>query len=102
MTLSYAEHPGAFTVLQFTNNRLTKGRMDPIISPGRTSSHVHTIMGGSGFSLDSTGDDLRRSRCTNARSKADMSNYWFPSLYFINEEDLLESIEVYYVTVYYL
>lgn len=101
---AYAGHEeGTFSVLRFTNKQLTKGRMDPIVWPGKASAHVHTIMGGSGFSLSSNGDDLMNSKCTNAMVKGDNSNYWFPSLYFRDPKDgTFEPVEVFYVNAYYL
>ncbi|KAG6141524.1 hypothetical protein E4U28_003046 [Claviceps purpurea] len=92
----------SFAVLRFTNKQLTKGRLDPIISPGKVSSHVHTVMGGSGFSLGSTGKDLMASNCSTALVKGDNSNYWFPSLYFKDPKTgKLEDVEMFYANVYY-
>lgn len=77
--------------------------MDPIVFPGQTSAHVHTVMGGSAFGLNSTGESLINSQCTNAMVYGDNSNYWFPSVYFHDEtDDTFEPVEVFYVNVYYL
>lgn len=98
-----AKDERTFAVLRFTNKQLTQGRMDPIVSPGQTSSHVHTIMGASNFGKSSTGEKIVNSQCTNALVKGDNSNYWFPSLYFHDEEaDTFEAVEVFYVNAYYL
>lgn len=98
-----AKDERTFAVLRFTNKQLTQGRMDPIVSPGVTSAHVHTVMGGSAFGVGSTGEDLINSQCTNAQIKGDNSNYWFPSLYFHDEDaDTFEPVEIFYVNVYYL
>lgn len=98
-----AKEERTFAVLTFTNKALTKGRVDPLVSPGKVASHAHQVMGGSGFGMASTGDDLVKSKCTNARAKADKSNYWFPKLYFHDEkDDSFEEVEVDYVNVYYL
>jgi hypothetical protein len=98
-----AKDERTFAVLRFTNKQLTQGRMDPIVSPGKTSSHVHTIMGGSNFGISSTGETITKSQCTNAQVKGDNSNYWFPSLYFHDEDaDTFEPVEVFYVNAYYL
>ncbi|KAF8158279.1 hypothetical protein B0H34DRAFT_846084 [Crassisporium funariophilum] len=62
---------------------LVQERVDPIISPGSyPSNHVHTIHGGSNFAPNSTFDTLRASKCTSCLVPQDMSNYWFPKLYF--------------------
>ncbi|KFH48018.1 putative fungistatic metabolite-like protein [Hapsidospora chrysogenum ATCC 11550] len=101
-TASAAKETGTFAVLRFTNKQLTKGRIDPIASPGKPSSHVHTVMGGSGFSMNATGEDLMNSKCSNTMVKGDFSNYWFPSLYFMDPVDKkLEDVPVHYVNVYY-
>ncbi len=57
-------------------------RADPIISPGRVSAHVHTIMGGSGFGFSMDYAQARASKCSSCTVTTDMSNYWVPNLYF--------------------
>jgi hypothetical protein len=67
------------------------GRVDPIISPGSVSSHVHKIAGGSStyfddpcnrsdilmrrsdINIDSTYDSMRNSSCTSCEIQADKS-----------------------------
>lgn len=99
-----AAHPkGTFAVLRFTGKQLTKGRMDPNVSPGKPSKHVHNIMGGSGFSMSATAEDLQKSECSNALVKGDNSNYWFPSVYFKDPNNgSIESVNINYVNAYYL
>ncbi|BGO99964.1 hypothetical protein NBRC10513v2_001409 [Rhodotorula toruloides] len=63
-------------------NSLVVERGDTIVSPGSVSGHVHNILGGSNFGLDTTFDSLRQSACTSCLVKQDMSNYWTPQLYF--------------------
>ncbi|KPM43470.1 hypothetical protein AK830_g3060 [Neonectria ditissima] len=97
-----AKEEGTFAVLRFTGKELTKGRMDPIIAPGEVFSHVHSVMGGSGFSSSATGKDMLDSKCSNALVKGDNSAYWFPSLYFHDPETGdFESVELYYFNAYY-
>ncbi|GLB38516.1 putative protein with domain of unknown function (DUF1996) [Lyophyllum shimeji] len=62
---------------------LVQERVDPIISPiSNPSNHVHTVHGASNFACNSTYDTLRASQCTSCLVKQDLSNYWFPRLYF--------------------
>ncbi|KAF5310186.1 hypothetical protein D9619_010599 [Psilocybe cf. subviscida] len=62
---------------------LVQERLDPIISPGVSpSNHVHTIHGASNFAANSTYDTLQGSNCTSCVVAEDLSNYWFPKLYF--------------------
>ncbi|KAK7045818.1 hypothetical protein VNI00_007227 [Paramarasmius palmivorus] len=64
-------------------NPLVQERVDPIISPTRTpSQHVHTVHGAYNFKANSTFDTLRASKCTSCQVSQDLSNYWFPKLYF--------------------
>jgi len=67
--------------LMGASNILTTERLDPIVSPGGVSSHVHAVVGGSNFGTVSTAS-LRESQCTSIPIPQDKSNYWFPLLYF--------------------
>lgn len=97
-----AKDEQTFAVLRF-NGMVTQGRMDPIVSPGEPSQHVHGVVGGSGFSMDATGEDLLNSECTTAKVQGDNSAYWFPTLYFKDPgTEKLEPVNFYYASVYYL
>lgn len=97
-----AKDESTFAVLHFTG-LLTQGRMDPIVSPGVPSQHVHGVLGGSGFKMGATGDDLLNSECSTAKVKGDNSAYWFPTLYFRDPSTTeLEPVPFYYANVYYL
>ncbi|KAJ7671433.1 hypothetical protein DFH06DRAFT_1366325 [Mycena polygramma] len=63
-------------------NVITTERLDPIVSPGKVSGHVHTIVGGSNFRATTNTSYLRQSQCTSSPIKEDKSNYWAPTLYF--------------------
>lgn len=98
-----AKNERTFAVLRFTNKQLTKARADPIVSPGKVSSHVHSIFGGSGFGLGATGKDLMGSKCSTAMITGDNSAYWVPSLYFKDPKTgKLEDVELFYANAYYL
>ncbi|GJN94687.1 hypothetical protein Rhopal_007778-T1 [Rhodotorula paludigena] len=75
------------------DNVLVHERADPIVSPGKVAGHAHTVSGGSGFSLNSTYDDLRASECTSCRAKADLSAYWTPQLYLEFANGTFASVE---------
>jgi hypothetical protein len=97
-----AKDSRTFAVLRFNGKELTRARADPIVSPGKTASHVHSILGGSGFSLSSNGEDLKNSKCSNAKIKGDNSNYWYPAMYFKDPKTgELEDVEVFYTNAYY-
>ncbi|EDR04025.1 uncharacterized protein LACBIDRAFT_306393 [Laccaria bicolor S238N-H82] len=80
---------------------ITTERIDPIVNPGKISSHVHSghylrfkvgpflpililsvVLGGSNFRFNTNTTFLRQSKCTSIPIPQDKSNYWFPHLYF--------------------
>ena len=90
-------------VAMFWETPLITARMDPIISPGKLQSqHVHTVMGGNGFSVSMDDNAASASTCTGSLVQADKSNYWFPQLYFQDpktqqfENVNLNSLRAYY------
>jgi len=99
-----AKDSRTFAVLRhYGRGPLTTCRADPIVSPGGPSAHVHTVFGASNFGFNSTGDSLRESSCTTAKPKADLSAYWFPTLFFKDPEDgHFEQVDFFYMNVYYL
>lgn len=62
-------------------------RIDPILSPGTISQHVHQVFGSSALSPDMTYDSLQTSNCTTVADASDHGNaadhsvYWHPALY---------------------
>lgn len=93
-----------FAVLHFYGDGpLVTGRMDPIINPGGPSGHVHVVQGGSNFATTMTNTQALASNCTSSRIKNDKSNYWTPTLYFVDPKTgNFESVELFYMNVYYL
>lgn len=57
-------------------------REDPILSPGKPSGHVHSVVGGNAFSETMDFATTQSSTCSTIRVKQDKSNYWMPALYF--------------------
>ncbi|KAL8353912.1 hypothetical protein RB601_003660, partial [Gaeumannomyces tritici] len=102
-SLAFAKDRRTFAILRHSaGGPLGEARIDPIVSPGVPSEHVHTIMGASNFGLNATGDSLLRSSCTTALIKDDLSAYWFPKLYFKDPKtDLFESVNLSYMNVNY-
>ncbi|PNH26364.1 hypothetical protein VD0002_g9629 [Verticillium dahliae] len=101
--LCHAAHDRrTFALLQFNGPEIVRGRIDPIVFPGRVSEHVHGVMGGSAFAADATGESMARSTCTNAKAADDKSAYWFPWLYFHDPiTRRFEPVDIGYVNVYY-
>jgi len=53
--------------------RLTLERIDPVISPGQVSGHVHTVSGGSGLNFTTSFQQQRNSACSSCPVKQDLS-----------------------------
>ncbi|KAK7510427.1 hypothetical protein IWZ03DRAFT_77820 [Phyllosticta citriasiana] len=58
-------------------------RVDPIVDPGKISSHAHSVQGSGAFAESVTFDELRASNCTSCQVTQDKSAYWVPSLHFM-------------------
>ncbi|CAL5868505.1 uncharacterized protein PFLUO_LOCUS2731 [Penicillium psychrofluorescens] len=103
LTVASAKDSRTFAVNHFYGKGpLTEGRMDPIISPGAASSHVHAIQGGSNFNLTMETNTLLDSSCTSSLVEADKSNYWTPTLYFQDHTNgSFISVPMFYMNVYY-
>ncbi|OTA98734.1 hypothetical protein M426DRAFT_76813 [Hypoxylon sp. CI-4A] len=78
------------------------GRVDPNISPGAVSAHVHKVSGASNFGLSSTYEDLIGSRCTSCEIQDDKSSYWTPQLYYEHANGSFEEVPNSGTIVYYL
>lgn len=57
-------------------------RIDPLVSPGTISEHIHAIHGSSGFSEKASYQELMNGKCTSCEVAEDKSAYWHPALYF--------------------
>lgn len=71
---------------------LTTQRSDPIMSPGKPSSHTHVVVGGTAFQRLMTTDTARNANDTTCEVAIDRSNYWIPQLYH-QTRDGFETIE---------
>ncbi|ROW14311.1 hypothetical protein VPNG_03962 [Cytospora leucostoma] len=102
-TAHAARDARTFAVLRFYGDGpLMEGRVDPIVSPGETATHVHTIMGGSAMGVSATGESMLASNCSNALVEGDNSGYWVPKLYFHDRDaGTLEPVDLFYMNVYY-
>jgi hypothetical protein len=65
---------------------LTIQRSDPILSPGAASSHVHAVVGSTGFQRTMGNDTARDGANTTCNKFTDHSNYWCPQLYSQNPD----------------
>ncbi|RXW18114.1 hypothetical protein EST38_g7736 [Candolleomyces aberdarensis] len=76
--------PYAHALLRFPCAQLVTQRLDPLVTPGVISPHVHQIIGGNAFNFSMRPElDIKSAAtCTTCRFKEDKSNYWTAVLYF--------------------
>jgi hypothetical protein len=100
---AYSSTQRTFAVNHFYGQGpLIEGRMDPIVSPGGPSGHVHTVQGGNNFAVTMSDTDALDSTCTSSLVKNDKSNYWTPKLYFHADNGSFIAVPMFYMNVYYL
>lgn len=68
LALSLAGYSEAFFRISCPG-RLVRERLDPIVSPGKIASHVHTISGGSAFGPSMTDNGARAAKCSSCQIK---------------------------------
>ncbi|KAL1407526.1 hypothetical protein Q8F55_006959 [Vanrija albida] len=67
-------------------------RIDPIANPGGVAGHVHNVVGSSNFrSVLNTPEEQQQSACSSTIVAGDRSNYWTPTIYFVNENGKFEA-----------
>ncbi|PSR72463.1 hypothetical protein PHLCEN_2v11677 [Hermanssonia centrifuga] len=81
---------------------VVRTRLDPILSPGSVSTHVHDVFGGSGFSANYDYNQATQAQCTTTVIPQDLSNYWVPSMYYVDPNNgsytpMHSSMNIYYL-----
>ncbi|KAL4901029.1 hypothetical protein BDW74DRAFT_170407 [Aspergillus multicolor] len=81
---------------------LTAQLSDPIVAPGRESSHTHVVTGGTAFQRTMDMQTALNARETTCEVAMDRSNYWVPALYHETKLGAFEMVEYQSSAVYYL
>ncbi|UZJ55672.1 hypothetical protein CBS101457_004992 [Exobasidium rhododendri] len=77
-------------------------RLDPIISPGNISSHLHSFVGSNAISDAQNYSSIRASSaCTTSGADADKSSYWTPTLFRYADEKFT-AFNLSFIQTYYL
>ena len=82
LTVPVTAQQGAYFVLEGGGMPLVIERLDPILSPGQVSNHVHSIVGANSFQSTMDFAQTQTATCSTVSPKADKSVYWMPNLYF--------------------
>ncbi|KAI0367419.1 WSC-domain-containing protein [Pilatotrama ljubarskyi] len=65
---------------------IAQTRLDSIVNPNAVGTHVHAIVGASGFTNNYDPDELVKSNCTTIPVQPDKSNYWAPQMYHQDQQ----------------
>jgi hypothetical protein len=78
-------------------------RLDPIISPGKVSGHVHRFYGSNYVdeNLHTASEMAKLGRCSTTAVQDDKSLYWVPQLYHQAANGTLTSVPLGYHAAYY-
>ncbi|WVF67212.1 hypothetical protein IAT40_001960 [Kwoniella sp. CBS 6097] len=90
-----------FFVVQHGKPLIT-GRLDPVVSPGGVSGHVHAIIGTSSFKPTYSYENSMAGRCTTANVAVDKSSYWAPNLYRKRSDGKFDLVKMNRANTYYL
>ncbi|KAJ2927857.1 hypothetical protein H1R20_g9240, partial [Candolleomyces eurysporus] len=76
--------PQAHALIRFACSQLVVERLDPLVTPGVVSPHLHQVIGGNAFNItmDPKNDISKIATCTTCQFKENKSNYWTAVLFF--------------------
>ncbi|KAF2667538.1 hypothetical protein BT63DRAFT_480487 [Microthyrium microscopicum] len=64
-------------------SQLMLKNIDPIVSPGKYESHMHTFFGSDAITKNVTTSKELQAGCTTVKNPNDLSAYWIPTLYHV-------------------
>ncbi|BCS21423.1 DUF1996 domain-containing protein [Aspergillus puulaauensis] len=103
-----ANNPSEATIISTTDEfsfsclPLTTQLSDPIMSPGKESSHTHIVTGGTAFQRTMGMQTAPNASATTCEVLIDKSNYWVPALYHMTSDRSFEMMEYESSAIYYL
>ncbi|TEB33994.1 hypothetical protein FA13DRAFT_1763472 [Coprinellus micaceus] len=86
--------PNAHALIRFACSQLVVERLDPLVTPGIVSPHLHQVIGGVtrfNITMDPKNDISKIATCTTCQFKENKSNYWTAVLFFQAPEWKLHS-----------
>ncbi|GLA13244.1 hypothetical protein AnigIFM62618_010230 [Aspergillus niger] len=77
----------------FSCDPLTTQLSDPIVAPGKPSTHTHAVTGGTAFQRTMNESTAQNAKGTTCEVDIDRSNYWVPQLYHRMRNGSFELVE---------
>ncbi|KAE8144702.1 hypothetical protein BDV25DRAFT_171181 [Aspergillus avenaceus] len=93
--------PNLKDIFTFSCLPLTTQRSDPIMSPGKPSSHTHVVTGGTAFQRTMNDTTAKNAKDTTCAVAIDKSNYWIPQLYHRRPDGSFEIVKHEGTAIYY-
>ncbi|KAF2013473.1 hypothetical protein BU24DRAFT_434508 [Aaosphaeria arxii CBS 175.79] len=74
--------------------------MDPLVSPGKFVSHMHSFYGSDAITKDLPTTEQLQKGCPSGENPNDLSIYWAPTLYYVNGDKYTEVYPATFKTYY--
>lgn len=69
-----------------THKRFMLKNIDPIVLPGRFTSHMHSFFGSDAVTKDLPTTATLQMGCPSGENPNDLSVYWIPTLYYVHND----------------
>ncbi|KAF2004360.1 hypothetical protein P154DRAFT_426617 [Amniculicola lignicola CBS 123094] len=79
---------------------LFRKNMDPLVSPGKYVSHMHSFYGSDAITKDLPTTKQLQAGCVSGENPNDASIYWAPTLYYVNGDEYKEVYPATFKTYY--
>ena len=96
--LLLAETAGALTDIE--HKPFMRKNIDPIVSPGKYISHMHSFYGSGVITKDLPTTAQLQKGCPSGENPNDLSIYWAPTLYYVNGNNYTEIYPATFKTYY--
>ncbi|CCC06791.1 unnamed protein product [Sordaria macrospora k-hell] len=96
--LLLAETAGALTDIE--HKPFMRKNIDPIVSPGKYISHMHSFYGSDVITKDLPTTAQLQKGCPSGENPNDLSIYWAPTLYYVNGNNYTEIYPATFKTYY--
>ncbi|KAG9230199.1 hypothetical protein BJ875DRAFT_546372 [Amylocarpus encephaloides] len=90
----------AFALTDIQHKPFMRKNIDPIVSPGRYVSHMHSFYGSDIITKDLPTTEELQKGCPSGENPNDLSIYWAPTLYYVNGDTYTEIYPATFKTYY--
>lgn len=90
----------AFALTDIAHKPFMRKNIDPIVLPGRYTSHMHSFYGSDVVTKDLPTTAQLQKGCPSGENPNDLSVYWAPTLYYVNGNNYTEIYPATFKTYY--